>query len=527
MELITLTFLLSHGNPILSFLDRILWKNPFDQLESVDGIGLVVLVPYFSVLIVLSLYGLHRYYLICLYLQNRHKAPRPRKKFGRLPSVTVQLPLYNERYVVTRLLKAITRLNYPRDRLEIQVLDDSTDETREIAEELSRQYTAQGFRFRYIQRSTRQGYKAGALSAGLRVAEGEFIANFDADFVPPKNILLQMIHYFTDPQIGMVQGRWTWLNRNYSLLTRVQSILLDGHFTIEHGGRNFSGLFFNFNGTAGMWRRAAIESAGGWESNTLTEDTDLSYRAQLRGWKFIYDPRIICPSELPVEMNAFKLQQARWAKGLLQNARKLLPRIWAADLPLRIKVESFFHLTANISYPLMVVLAHLVLPAMILRAYQGWVQVIFIDLPLFLAATGSVTSFYLVAQRELDPQGWPRTIKFILPLMATGIGLSLSNAKAVGEALVGWDSPFARTPKYCVENRKDHWVRKGYSSGGGWTPAVELVHGSYFSFILYYALTGPTFYVVPFLALFVTGYFYLGGMSLLQKPMRRWLAMRT
>ncbi len=511
---------------MLNFWDRILGKTHLDHLASADGIDLVVLVPYFSVLILLSLYGLHRYYLIYLYLRNRHKAPRPRKKFDRLPSVTVQLPLYNERYVVTRLLEAVTRLDYPRDRLEIQVLDDSTDQTQEIAEELSRQYTAQGFRVRYIHRRIRQGYKAGALAAGLRVAKGEFIANFDADFVPPKDILLQMIHYFTDPQVGMVQGRWTWLNRDYSLLTRVESILLDGHFTVEHGGRNFSGLFFNFNGTNGMWRRAAIESAGGWESDTLTEDTDLSYRAQLRGWKFIYDPRIICPSELPVEMNAFKLQQARWAKGLLQNAKKLLPRIWTAHLPVRIKVESFFHLTANLSYPLMVMLAHLVLPAMILRTYHGWVQVISIDLPLFMAATGSVTSFYLVAQRELDPQGWTRTIKFIPPLMATGIGLSLSNAKAVGEALLGWDSPFARTPKYCVGNRNDNWTRKGYSSGGGWTPAVELVHGSYFSFILYYASTGPNFYIVPFLALFVTGYFYLGGMSLLQKPVRRWLATR-
>ena len=486
-----------------------------------------VLISYFTVLVVLAVYGVHRYYLTYLYVRNRHRIPRPQGTFNRLPHLTVQLPIFNERYVVRRLLEAVTRLDYPRGLLEIQVLDASTDETCEIARRLADEFARKGFRVRYLHRKSRTGYKAGALAEGLKTAEGEFVAIFDADFVPPPETLRRMIHYFTDPQVGMVQGRWTWLNRCYSLLTRVQSIILDGHFVIEHGGRNFSGLFFNFNGTAGMWRRAAIEDAGGWHHDTLTEDTDLSYRAQMNGWKFVYDPRIECPSELPVEMNAFKLQQARWAKGLIQNARKLLPQIWASDLPLRVKSEAFFHLTANVSYPLMLVLAHLILPAMILRAHQGWAYVLLIDIPLFLAATGSVTSFYMVAQRELYPRRWTGSLKCIPLLMATGIGLSLGNAKAVAEALLGHRSGFERTPKYCVAGPSDAWEKKGYTSERGWTPLVELLHGIYFSFIVYYALTAPHYFIIPFLSLFVAGYFYLGGMSLFQKPLRRWLTART
>ncbi len=486
-----------------------------------------VLISYFTVLVVLAVYGVHRYYLTYLYVRNRHRIPRPQGTFNRLPRLTVQLPIFNERYVVRRLLEAVTRLDYPRGLLEIQVLDDSTDETCEIARRLADEFARKGFRVRYLHRKSRTGYKAGALAEGLKTAEGEFVAIFDADFVPPPETLRRMIHYFTDPQVGMVQGRWTWLNRGYSLLTRVQSIILDGHFVIEHGGRNFSGLFFNFNGTAGMWRRAAIEDAGGWHHDTLTEDTDLSYRAQMNGWKFVYDPRIECPSELPVEMNAFKLQQARWAKGLIQNARKLLPQIWASDLPLRVKSEAFFHLTANVSYPLMLVLAHLILPAMILRAHQGWAYVLIVDIPLFLAATGSVTSFYMVAQRELYPRRWTGSLKYIPLLMATGIGLSLGNSKAVVEALLGHRSGFVRTPKYCVAGPQDAWEKKGYTPERGWTPLLELLHGIYFSFIVYYALTTPHYFIIPFLSLFVAGYFYLGGMSLFQKPLRRWLTARA
>ena len=492
-------------------------NNPFSDLYHTDVLDSVILIPYFLVLVLLSIYGLHRYHLIYLYLRNRHKAPLILKEFGQLPSVTVQLPIYNERYVVGRLLKAATTLNYPREKLEIQVLDDSTDETSKIAEGLCHEYVTLGHHVHYLHRNSRKGFKAGALAEGLKVAEGEFIAIFDADFVPPRDILRHMVKHFTNPEIGVVQGRWTWLNQNYSLLTRVESLLLDSHFTIEHGGRNFSGLFFNFNGTVGMWRRAAIESSGGWQHDTLTEDTDLSYRAQMKGWRFVYAPHITCPSELPVEMNAFKIQQARWAKGLTQNAKKILPRIWNSPLPIRVKVEAFFHLSANICYPLLLALAYLLLPAITIRSHRGWSQVFTIDLPLFLIATGSIFAFYLVTQKELDPRNWKKSIKFIPLLMAVGIGLSLSNTKAVFEALIGWKSSFKRTPKYCVEKRQDSWKIKGYSMNLGWTPLLELIHGCYFTFILYHSATGSHYTLIPFLMLFMLGYFYTGSLSLLQK----------
>ena len=292
-----------------------------------------------------------------------------------------------------------------------------------------------------------------------------------------------MVEYFADPRIGVVQGRWTWVNRHYSNLSEVEAILLDGHFVIEHGGRNFSGRFFNFNGTAGMWRRAAIEDAGGWQHDTLTEDTDLSYRAQLKGWKFVYDPNIECPSELPVEMNSFKTQQARWAKGLIQVAKKLLPRIWRSRQPLHIKLEATFHLTANIAYPLMVVFSVILLPAMIVRFYQGWFQMLYLDLPMFLASTCSVSSFYMVAQRELYPKDWWKRIRFMPFLMATGIGLSVTNSMAVIEALLGKRSEFVRTPKYRVELKEEGWEQKKYvRRGGGWTALRRAGPGGLFRF---------------------------------------------
>jgi len=431
------------------------------------------------------------------------------------------LPIYNERYVVERLLEAITRIDYPRELLEIQLLDDSTDETTFVASRLVGEYARNGFPVAYLHRDNREGFKAGALEAGLEKATGEFIAIFDADFVPSPDVIRRMLPYFADPQVGVVQGRWTWINRGYSALTEVEAIVLDGHFVIEHGGRNFSGRFFNFNGTAGMWRRTAIEDAGGWQHDTLTEDTDLSYRAQLKGWRFVYDPTIECPSELPVEVNAFKQQQARWAKGLTQTARKILPSVWRSDQPLKIKLEATFHLTANCAYPLMVLFSLILLPAMIVRFYQGWFQMLYIDLPLFLASTCSVSSFYLVAQRELYPQGWKRSIKYVPFLMATGIGLSVMNAKVVLEALFGVKSEFVRTPKYRVEGREITWERKKYSRKSGWIPWVELGLASYFLFTTVYSFSVQDYLTTPFLLLFFGGYLYMGSLSLLQAPLRR------
>jgi cellulose synthase/poly-beta-1,6-N-acetylglucosamine synthase-like glycosyltransferase len=489
----------------------------FKGLYQANAFDMALLIPYFVVLILLASYGVHRYILVYLYYKHRKKRTTdPPGHFSDLPRVTIQLPIFNERFVVERLLDAICRMNYPADKLDIQVLDDSTDETQAVARGLVEQYGARGCAISYHHRSNREGYKAGALAEGMQTSKGEFIAIFDADFVPSEDFLLRTIHHFTDPKIGMVQTRWTHINRHYSFLTEVEAILLDGHFVLEHSGRACSGVFFNFNGTAGVWRRSAIDQAGGWQHDTLTEDTDLSYRAQLKGWKFVYLQDVECPAELPVEMTAFKTQQARWAKGLIQTGKKILPQVLRSDQPFHVKFEAWYHMTANISYPLMIVLSVLLLPAMIIRFYQGWFQMLYIDLPLFMASTFSISSFYLVSQRELFPHRWPRAILYLPFLMALGIGLTITNTIAVLEALVGKQTAFARTPKYHVESKKDKVRASKYRRRLGWVPWIELLIGSYFALTVYYALDNENYITVPFLILFVVGYWYTGLMSLLQ-----------
>src|SRR5262249_47355778 len=283
----------------------------------------LTLATYFFVLIILAIYGWHRYYLVYLYLRHRDKEPRAAGPLDPLPIVTIQLPLYNELYVADRLIEAVCKIEYPRELLGVQVLDDSTDETRNVAEMSVRRLADQGVDIKYYHRTDRKGFKAGALEAGLKVARGELIAIFDADFIPPADFLSRLLPYFSDHKVGMVQARWGHINRDYSLLTKIQAILLDGHFVLEHGGRNRGGQFFTVHGTAGVWRRDAINEAGGWQHDTLTEDLDLSYRAQLRGWRFVFVSDLIAPAEVPVEMNAFKSQQHRWAKGSIQTCRKL------------------------------------------------------------------------------------------------------------------------------------------------------------------------------------------------------------
>ena len=489
----------------------------FKGLYHANAFDMALLIPYFIVLILLASYGLHRYALVYLYFKKKkNRTAEPEEKFAELPRVTVQLPIFNEQYVVDRLLQAVCRLDYPREKLEIQLLDDSIDETVNVARGLVEHYASRGYPITYHHRSNRAGFKAGALHEGLKSATGEFVAIFDADFVPPPDFLLQIIHHFTEPKIGMVQTRWTHINRNYSFLTEVEAILLDGHFVLEHSGRARHDVFFNFNGTAGIWRRAAIEDAGGWEHDTLTEDTDLSYRAQLKGWKFVYRQDVECPAELPIEMTAFKTQQARWAKGLIQTGMKILPRVLRSDQPFRVKLEAWYHLTANLSYPLMVVLSVLLLPAMVIRFYQGWFQMLYIDIPLFLASTFSISSFYLVSQRELFPKTWPRAILYLPFLMALGIGLTVTNTRAVLEALIGKKTAFARTPKYRVESKKDKVQATNYRKRLGWVPWIELLIGSYFALTVFYALQNENYLTVPFLMLFVVGYWYTGLMSLLQ-----------
>src|SRR3954468_7985878 len=357
---------------------KIWLTDPFSRVHhSFNWFDSLLLFPYFLVMFVLAMYGIHRYTMCYLYFKHRKRHnPEPPQRFAELPRVTVQLPIFNEQFVIDRLIEAVCAMEYPREKLEIQVLDDSTDETREVAAGIVARYAALGHPISYIHRTNRHGFKAGALDAGLKVAKGEFIAIFDADFVPPPDWLMRVIHHFAEPQIGMVQTRWTHLNRDYSLLTRIEAILLDGHFILEHGARSRTGDFFNFNGTAGMWRRQAISDGGGWQHDTLTEDTDLSYRSQLKGWKFKYLQDVECPAELPIEMTAFKTQQARWAKGLIQVGKKILPKVFSSDVPRHIKMEAWYHLTANLSYPLMIVLSTLLMPAMIIRSFGGWFQML-------------------------------------------------------------------------------------------------------------------------------------------------------
>jgi len=510
-------------NPVTEYWQKLTDKNrnPFIGLYNLDSFDLAVMIPYFLVLVVLAMYGLHRYWLVYNFFRYRKNVPAPPPEPAAWPKVTIQLPIFNERYVIERLVEAVFRFDYPRELLDVQVLDDSTDETRQVARDCVERYQALGFPVTYHHRSHREGFKAGALQEGLKHARGEFIAIFDADFVPPPDFLRRSLPYFHDPTVGMAQTRWTYLNSDYSLLTEVETILLDGHFVIEHGARSRRGTFFNFNGTAGVWRRTAIEAAGGWEHDTLTEDTDLSYRSQLRGWKFLYLPEIECPSELPVEMNAFKAQQARWAKGLMQTAKKILPRVVRSGQPWHVKTEAFFHLTANISYPLMVLLSTMLLPAMIVRFYQGWFQMLVIDLPLFLASTCSISSFYLAAQRVLRPKTWKRTFLYLPFVMAVGIGLSVRNAVVVIEALLGKKSEFARTPKYRIEGRQDTFVQKAYRNRAGWMPFAEVALGLYFAATVLYAIQNENYATVPFLLLFVWGYLYTGVLSLGQTYFHR------
>jgi cellulose synthase/poly-beta-1,6-N-acetylglucosamine synthase-like glycosyltransferase len=484
-------------------------------------LDLAVLFAYVAVLCVLSMYGSHRYYMAYLYYRHKFALPTPLARFTTLPRVTVQLPIFNEMYVVRRLVDAVCRLDYPRELLEIQVLDDSTDETSEIARAVVDRWRAEGVDISYVHRTNRQGFKAGALEHGLALAKGEFVAVFDADFVPEADFLRRTVDFFTDPKVGMVQVRWEHLNRDYSALTQAQGILLDGHFVLEHTARHRSGAFFNFNGTAGIWRRDTIRSAGGWQHDTLTEDLDLSYRAQLAGWKFVFLPQIVAPAEIPVEMNAFKSQQHRWAKGSIQTALKLLPRILRSELPFHVKKEAFFHLTANFAYVLMIPLALLMPLCVVVRVNQGWYEVLFLDVPFFAAATASVCSFYVATRRELGASRWEQ-VKYLPFLMALGIGLSVNNARAVIEALVGHQSGFTRTPKHGVRAAGESVARKRYKAAVTIQPLVELGLAAYMTYGILFVIQARTYYSLPFLFLFQAGFGYMGLMSVWEGAREWW-----
>jgi cellulose synthase/poly-beta-1,6-N-acetylglucosamine synthase-like glycosyltransferase len=475
----------------------------------------VIVFAYFAVLAILSLYGLHRYLILFLYHRHYKRRPRPPaldSPGATPPSVTVQLPLYNEMYVARRVIEAAAAMRYPLDKLHIQVLDDSSDATTTIANETAAELRACGFHIDVLHRDERDGFKAGALKAGLEQTDSDLVAIFDADFVPPVDFLENTVPQFYDSRVGMVQTRWGYLNRDYSLLTRVQALLLDGHFMLEHTARSRSGRFFNFNGTGGVFRRLAILDAGGWEGDTLTEDLDLSYRAQLRGWRFVFLPDVEVPSELPVDIFGFKNQQHRWAKGSIQVGRKLLPRIWQSGVPLFVKLEATFHLSANLSYPLLVLLSVMMPFAVAMRAKNLTRGPFAIEAVVFGLTTASVFLFYAVAQRELG-RDWRVRLRDLPFILAIGVGMCINNAGAVLEALAGYETPFVRTAKYRIESFRDLWKGKLYRSARKPTLFVELVLATYMVAGFTAVAWLGEWAALPYLGLFVVGYVYVFGLS--------------
>ena len=483
---------------------------------------------YVGVLLLICTYGLHRYWLVWLFYRTRRAQRRHTiQDSAELPTVTVQLPMYNEARVAERVIDAACRLDYPADKLQIQVADDSTEASAEIARRRVGYWAQRNVDIQYLHRANRAGYKAGALAAALPQATGDLIAIFDADFVPGPQFLKDTVAAFADPAVGMVQARWGHLNRGDSTLTRSQAIFLDGHFVIEHAARYQSGRWINFNGTAGLWRKSAIESAGGWHSDTLTEDMDLSYRAQLAGWKFVFLPGVICPAELPPEINAFKSQQHRWTKGSIQTARKILPRLLRSDTPLRIKTEALFHLTSPMVYLYVTLMVLLFFPAFYVNLQpfeEGTAAAVVWGMTLFALGTASAGSFYVVSQTVQRRSAWA-TIAQLPILMSIGIGIALNNTRAVLEALVGHQSGFVRTPKYntttVAAEHADTPAEPGRArpcrrvlptpSIKVWMSLLELGMGCYCLYCARLALDSQrTLISLPFLLLFASGYFYVG-----------------
>ncbi len=477
--------------------------------------NLIWLTCYVFVFAGLSAFGAHRIKILWHYWRHRRAEHQPVREFAELPRVTVQLPVFNEALMIGRLLRAVAALDYPRDRLQIQVLDDSTDETAAEAVRLCDDLRREGYDIEYRHRTNRAGFKAGALDAAMGSASGEFICIFDADFLPQPDYLQKLIHHFTDPAIGMVQARWGHLNKDFSLLTRLQALFLDGHLVLEQSARSRHGYFLNFNGTAGIWRRETIEQAGGWQHDTLTEDLDLSYRAQLKGWRFVYLKDVVVPAELPPDMDSFKSQQHRWTKGSIQVCKKILADVWRSDIPFRQKVEATAHLTSNFAYLLTVCVLVLMYPATFTLG-GSWQKAVFVDLPVFLFATISVITFYLTAQGAQDRLGWVRAIPYLPALLALGIGMSINNGKAVLEALLNQRSDFVRTPKFGVENRAQAAAMRKprYSAGKSISMWVEAALALYFAGLVALAISRGQWMSLPFLLLFLGGFAYVAGGSL-------------
>ena len=494
---------------------------PDNSMVGNSSIALPDIIPsiYLSILSIISLYGFHKILMIWRYYKYRNTVFKPLRSYAEteLPKVTVQLPIFNEMYVVERLLEAVSKLNYPADKLEIQVLDDSRDETQQICRNKVAELKKNNVNIRYFHRQNRRGYKAGALEYGLQYASGELVTIFDADFIPAPDTLMKMVDYFCDPNVGMVQARWAYLNRNYSLLTEIQALMLDGHFIIEQTARNRSGCFFNFNGTAGIWRVSAISDAGGWQHSTVTEDLDLSYRVQLRGWQCMYLPHVVVLSELPMEMNSFKLQQFRWAKGASQVAKKLIPTIFQSEIPFYVKFESFLHLTSHFNYLLLLVLLLLSLPYQVYIFQHQWQYSLPIYLPIFLANTINLCGFYLVSQREQGiVQSTCKLAYKIFFLMSIGIGLSINQSLALCEGLVRVGTEFIRTPKHGAIARKESFRKKKYRAAKTGILFLELLMLVYLLLTSAFALHYQHYLSLPFLMVFVVGYAYVLGLSIFQ-----------
>lgn len=473
-----------------------------------------ILSSYLCALTILFGFGIHG--LIMLYYYHKtQKIIRPDEELpADCPRVTIQLPLYNELYVIERLIRAVCNIKYPKEKLEIQVLDDSTDETVEICRNIVEEFQAKGYDIQHIRRGSREGYKAGALKYGLTVAKGEFVAIFDADFVPNDDFLQKTIPHFKNPKIGCVQTRWEHLNENYSFITRAQALALDGHFVMEQQVRNKAGFFINFNGTAGIWRKDTIIDAGNWQADTLTEDLDLSYRAQLKGWEFLYLNHVTSPAELPADINALKTQQFRWTKGAVETAKKMLPTVLKAKIPFRLKTECFVHLTSNIVFPFIIIVALMNVPIVFIKNQVGGYDNYYTLLSVFVLATVSTFLFYMYAQRAIHLDWRKRLLLFPL-FLAGSMGLAVNNTKAVLEALFNKKSGFARTPKYKIVSNEDEWKKKKYVQRKiDPTIFVELFLAIYFIVGIGISAYYLEIAAIPFQLMFLLGFGTVGFLSL-------------
>ena len=476
-------------------------------------------ILYVTASLLLAVYGLNSLYMIYRYLRVRKFTPQT-PEMKEWPRVTVQLPIFNEMHTVNRLLEAVSRLKYPRHLLEIQILDDSTDETTIILKNLVDKLKSTGLDIVYLHRTNRQHYKAGALAESMKSAKGDFLAIFDADFVPPEDFLLRVMPWFSDEGTGCVQGRWTHINRDYSFLTRLQALAIDGHFIIEQTVRSRSKLFLNFNGTAGVWRKTCIEDSGGWRAETLTEDLDLSYRAQLKGWKIGYLPDVAVPAELPAQMSAFKRQQARWAKGSLQTARRLARPLLTAKLPLRVKIQGIIHLTYYLVHPLMLAVFFLALPLSLLHSpLLAWS-------PVLLIAAAGPPMLYLVAGKP-EEADWRVRVKLIPGMILLGIGLAVNNSRA---ALAGLFSnkpgTFLRTPKFALEHAGERWEQSLYSLNLDAWVWVETALAAYALFALLLFTTQLDWGFIPWMLVYTMAFSYVGGLTLVQ-AIRRTRRLRS